>query len=92
MTSGSRRNANGVSFKTKGAFPSIVKFSRHSCDTIADQEYTVLDILRHVRLSVLDEEHRSTLLRHAQCQQRAIEAAWKDVTVAYADLRRAYLG
>jgi hypothetical protein len=55
-------------------------------------DHTVLDILRHVRLSVLDEEHRSTLLRHAQCQQRAIEAAWKDVTVAYADLRRAYLG
>lgn len=54
-------------------------------------DHTVLDIIRLGRLSVLDEGSRRLLLRQAQGQQKAIEAAWKDVALAYADLRRAYL-
>jgi hypothetical protein len=54
-------------------------------------DHTVLDLINRTKKSVFDQHFRDTLIRQARRQQEAIEAAWKDVTYAYAEIKRTYL-
>jgi hypothetical protein len=54
-------------------------------------DHTVLDLLVHARMSVLDQQYRDRLARQAHGQREAIERAWQDVTKAYAEIRSIYL-